>query len=160
MSILSVASRLFIIVSLWLSLPATAADYRLETLAEGLHHPWSVAQLPDGSFLVTERRGSLLHLSADGTQRTTIAGVPSTFVAGQGGFFDILLHPEFAANGLVYLSYARGDAAANGTAIRRARLADNALLDGEDILWVANKKTPHSTTVGACCFCPTTACCS
>ncbi|MDP4918030.1 MAG: PQQ-dependent sugar dehydrogenase, partial [Haliea sp.] len=136
MSILSVASRLLIIVSLWLSLPATAADYRLETLAEGLHHPWSVAQLPDGSFLVTERRGSLLHLSADGTQRTTIAGVPSTFVAGQGGFFDILLHPEFAANGLVYLSYARGDAAANGTAIRRARLADNALLDGEDILWV------------------------
>lgn len=154
MSILSVASRLLIIVSLWLSLPATAADYRLETLAEGLHHPWSVAQLPDGSFLVTERRGSLLHLSADGTQRTIIAGVPSTFVAGQGGFFDILLHPEFAANGLVYLSYARGDAAANGTAIRRARLADNALLDGEDILWVANKKNTAQHYGGRMLFLP------
>lgn len=140
---------------LWLAACAvSAADYQLETLASGLHHPWSVAQLPDGGLLVTERRGKLLQISADGSQREEIGGVPSTWVAGQGGFFDIVLHPEFATNRLVYLAYARGDQDANGTAIWRARLEDNVLRDGADILWVADKKNTAQHYGGRLLFLP------
>ncbi|MEQ9397386.1 PQQ-dependent sugar dehydrogenase [Haliea sp.] len=140
---------------LWLAgCAVSAADYQLETLASGLHHPWSVAQLPDGGLLVTERRGKLLQISADGSQRQEIGGVPSTWLAGQGGFFDIVLHPQFAANRLVYLAYARGDRDANGTAIWRARLEDNVLRDGADILWVANKKNTAQHYGGRLLFLP------
>jgi len=133
-----------------------APDYQLETVASDLHHPWSVAQLPDGSLLVTERRGTLLHISADGSHREEISGVPSTWVAGQGGFFDIVLHPEFAANRLVYLAYARGERDANGTAIWRGRLEGSALLDGGDILWVADKKDTAQHYGGRLLFLPDT----
>jgi len=133
---------------------AAASGYHLETLTEGLQHPWSVAQLPDGSFLVTERAGALLHIQADGTGRTALEGAPATFVAGQGGYFDVLLHPQFARNQLVYLSYAKGDKSANGTAIFRARLSGNRLMDGEDILWVADRKNTAQHYGGRMLFLP------
>ncbi|MFU8765589.1 MAG: PQQ-dependent sugar dehydrogenase, partial [Haliea sp.] len=141
-------------VFLLAGLAVAAPDYQLETVATGLHHPWSVAQLPDGSLLVTERRGRLLQISADGSRREEIGGVPSTWVAGQGGFFDIVLHPQFAANRLVYLAYARGDQGANGTAIWRARLEGSALQDGADILWVADKKNTAQHYGGRLLFLP------
>jgi len=123
---------------------ATAAEpYRLETVTSGLHHPWSVAQLPDHSFLVTERRGRLLHVGRGGGQQR-LDGVPPTHVAGQGGFFDVVLHPRFADNGLVYLSYAAGGPGANGTAVFRGRLTATGLVDGEEILRVQPLKgTPQ-----------------
>lgn len=121
----------------------SAERYRLETLADGLHHPWSVTQLPSGDFLVTERRGQLLQISPNG-EKSTISGVPSTYAAGQGGFFDVLLHPAFADNSLIYLSYADGSAAANSTAVFRARLQNGALIDGKQILKVSpSKNTPQ-----------------
>ena len=154
MPVFSITFRFLALAALWLSLRATAADYKLEPLAEGLQHPWSVAQLPDASFLVTERGGTLLHISADGSERTTITGVPQTFVAGQGGFFDILLHPQFATKQLVYLSYAKGDSAANGTAIYRARLEGDTLVAGADILWVNDKKNTAKHYGGRLLFLP------
>ena len=80
-----------------------SAGYKLETLATDLEYPWSIAFLPSGEFLLTQRGGQLLKLSADGSQRTTIAGVPETYVAQQGGFFDIVLDPNFELNKKVYL---------------------------------------------------------
>ncbi len=147
-----VTATLFLVASL----ATAAADYQMETIASGLHHPWSVAQLPDGGLLVTERRGKLLHISGDGSRRQEISGVPATFLAGQGGFFDIVLHPEFATNQLVYLAYARGDRDANGTAIWRARLEGNSLVDGSDILWVADKKNTPQHYGGRLLFLPDT----
>jgi glucose/arabinose dehydrogenase len=125
-----------------------APGYRLETVAANLHHPWSVALLPGGDFLVTERRGRLLRIARDGSRRV-IGGVPDTYVAGQGGFFDVVLHPQFADEssshrGRLYMSYAEGHADANGTAIYRARLDDDRLIDGERILRVRpDKDTPQ-----------------
>jgi hypothetical protein len=82
----SLIARILAAALLLASFALAAADYTLETVADGLHHPWSVVQLPDGDFLVTERRGTLLHIAEDGTSRTTVTGVPDTWVAGQGGF--------------------------------------------------------------------------
>lgn len=131
----------------------SAQSYQLETVAEGLHHPWSMTQLPSGEFLVTERRGRLLRINADGETRV-IRGVPQTYVAGQGGFFDIVLHPAFPENGLVYLSYADGSATANSTAIFRARLRGGALVDGRQILRVSPRKDTPQHYGGRLAFLP------
>ncbi|WP_116368103.1 PQQ-dependent sugar dehydrogenase [Parahaliea mediterranea] len=123
---------------------ASAGDYRLQTLSEGLAHPWSVTQLPGGDFLVTERGGRLLRIPADGGSGTPLAGLPATYVAGQGGYFDVRLHPDFAHNQLVYLSFAQGSPADNGTAVIRGRLSDGRLEQVETVLEVADRKdTPQ-----------------
>jgi len=117
--------------------------YRLETFVTGLDEPWSLAFLPDGSALVTELDGRLLHLNPDGTIKANIGNVPPVYFAGQGGLFDVLLHPRFASNRLIYLSLAQGDRKSNGTAIVRARLTDNSLQDVETIFRVTpSKNTP------------------
>jgi len=131
----------------------SAENYQLETVAGGLDHPWSMTQLPSGEFLVTERRGRLLHINADGETRA-VRGVPQTYVAGQGGFFDIVLHPAFPKNGLVYLSYADGSAAANSTAVFRARLQGGVLVDGRQILRVSPRKDTAQHYGGRLAFLP------
>jgi glucose/arabinose dehydrogenase len=110
-----------------------AADYALETVADDLSKPWSVAFLPGGDYLVTERGGQIQRLQADGS-RVSLSGVPDTYFAGQGGFFDIVLDPDFANNQTVYLSYAHGTPDDNGTGVVRARLTDTGLEDSELIL--------------------------
>lgn len=119
---------------------STAQDYRLLTVADDLRWPWSVVRLPDNGFLITEREGRLIHLDAQGN-RQVLEGTPDTVFAGQGGYFDIVLHPKFAKNGFIYLSYAEGRENANGTAIFRARFEDGKLSDGQRILRVEPDKT-------------------
>lgn len=122
---------------------AQSLDYELTTIVDNLDQPWSVAQLPDEGFLVSQRGGELLRISPDGAT-AQVSGVPATYVAGQGGFFDVVLHPEFAANQLVYLSYAHGKPKANGTAITRGRLNGDRLEEPEQILLVEPlKDTPQ-----------------
>lgn len=122
---------------------ASAADYALNTVAQQMEEPWSLAQMPDGTFLVTLRGGRLLHISEGGVA-TEVQGVPDTYYAGQGGFFDILLHPDFSNNRTVYLSYAHGTPEANGTAITRAKLVGDRLENPDRILLVAPlKNTPQ-----------------
>ena len=129
-------------LALTLSGCAEAADYELEDVAGGLDHPWSVAFLPNGDFLVAERSGQLKRIS--GGKQTTIDGVPDTYVAGQGGFFDIVLAPDFESSGVVYLSYADGSKRANRTAVLRATLRGDALVGGDVILRAEpDKKTAH-----------------
>lgn len=122
-----------VLVLFIISSHAMAAGYRLDTIADDLDKPWSVAFLPDGSFLVTERAGELLHIREDGS-RTSLAGVPATYFAGQGGFFDIVLDPAFLENRIVYLSYAHGTPDSNGTGVLRARLGDAGLEETRLIL--------------------------
>jgi len=75
---------------------------------------------------------------------TEISGVPHTYVAGQGGFFDVVLHPDFATNQTIYLSYAHGTPKANGTAITRGRLEGSVLVEAQQILLVEPlKDTPQ-----------------
>ncbi|MGK2924505.1 MAG: PQQ-dependent sugar dehydrogenase [Lysobacterales bacterium] len=119
--------------ALFLASCSLAADYDIEPWAEGLDLPWSLAFLPDGSALVTELGGRLRLVSADGRVGEPLANVPAVYFAGQGGLFDVVLHPDFADNRLVYLSYAEGSPADNGTAVARGRLSGTALEDVEVI---------------------------
>jgi len=95
-------------------------------VAENFHHPWSLAFLPDGAKLITERQGKLWWLSADNQQRHLIDGLPELAVIGQGGLLDVVLHPNFAKNQWIYLSYAEGlslnEPHINGLAVIKARL--------------------------------------
>jgi len=122
---------------------ARAADYSIETWAEGLDHPWSVAFLPGGAALVTELRGTLRRIEADGRVGEPLAGVPAVYFAGQGGLFDVVLHPRFADNRLVYLSFAEGGPKDNGTAVARGRLGPSGL-EGVDTVFrnYSRKDTP------------------
>ena len=86
--------------------------------------PWAMAFLPDGTLLVSERRGSLKRLDPRTGRSGEVSGVPKVDYGGQGGFGDVLPHPDFAKNGWVYLSYAEaGEGDTRGAAVARARLA-------------------------------------
>lgn len=103
------------------------AAFRVVELTRGLEHPWSVAFLPDGRFLVSERPGRLRLIAADGRlDPRSVAGVPAVVARGQGGLLDVVLHPHFASNGWVYLSYAGGGEGGAGTEVARGRLVSDA----------------------------------
>lgn len=102
---------------------------RLVTVARGLERPWGMAFLPDGRLLVTEKPGRLRVVGADGKVGPPLAGVPAVDAAGQGGLLDVALDPEFAANRIVYLSYAEPRDGGNGTAVARGRLTESGLAD-------------------------------
>ncbi len=112
---------------------AMAQGYRLDTLAEGLDHPWSVAFVDDGRMLVTEKAGRLLLLDAQGQRLAEVEGVPPVFDKSQGGLFEVLPAVDFADSGMLYLSYAHGDAQANATRVLRARLQGERLVEGKVI---------------------------
>ncbi|WP_299819045.1 PQQ-dependent sugar dehydrogenase [uncultured Jannaschia sp.] len=96
-------------------------------IATGLDTPWGLAFLPDGRMLVTELPGDLVLVSPDGTVSEPIEGTPSVFAQGQGGLMDVALHPDFAENRLVYLSFAEpGEDATAGTSLGRGRLSEDA----------------------------------
>ncbi len=129
------------------------ANYTLTTIAENLDHPWAVTQLPDESFLVTERTGQLLRVTPEGSTQA-VAGVPDTYFAGQGGLLDVVLHPDFAANQRIYLSYAHGTPGENATAITRATLNGNRLENAEQILLVKPPKDTPQHYGGRLLFLP------
>ncbi len=103
--------------------------------------PWAMAFLPDRRMLVTEKAGTLTLVSADGTRQLAVAGTPAVDSAGQGGLMDVALHPQFARNGLVYLSYsAAGAGGLKGVVLARAKLVEGqgtARLDGLETLYAA-----------------------
>jgi glucose/arabinose dehydrogenase len=118
---------------------------RVETLANGLGHPWGIAVLPEGGYLVTERRGTLRHIAEDGTVSAPISGVPQVLARGQGGLLDVALAPDFATSRLVYLTYAKPmGGGLSATAAARGRLSVDlqSLTDLRDIF----VQTPPSPT--------------
>jgi glucose/arabinose dehydrogenase len=103
-------------------------DFRVVTVTRGLEYPWGLAFLPDGRRLVTERPGRLRLVGPDGAlDPRPVQGLPPVAVQGQGGLLDVALHPRFAENGLVYLSYAGRGAGGIGTEVARGRLVDHRL---------------------------------
>jgi aldose sugar dehydrogenase len=108
-------------------------SFRVVTVAEGLDHPWGLAFLPNGDMLVTERPGRLRSIRNGTLEPEPIAGVPEVWARGQGGLLDVALHPAFATNRLVYLSFARPSAAGAGTAVVRGRLEGGNLTDVREI---------------------------
>jgi glucose/arabinose dehydrogenase len=112
--------------------------YQVETLATGLNHPWSLAFLPDGSKLVTERAGALRILGADGKLSPAVTGLPAVYAEGQGGLFDVALDPDYARNGLIYWTYAEArEGGGNGTTAARGKLVPGAAprLENVQVIW-------------------------
>ena len=108
---------------------------RVTVVTKGLSHPWSIAFLPDGSMLVTERPGRLRMVRNGVLDPTPIDGVPRVRTDGNGGLMDVALHPGFAQNGLVYLTYTKPVENGKGTpTLARGRLANGALADVRDLV--------------------------
>jgi len=117
------------------------------TVAAGLNRPWGMAWLSDREVLVTERGGQLKLISwtnseeGDSAVIQTISGVPNVFASGQGGLLDIVLHPDFGSNQLVYLSYSDGNQSANRTKVARAKFDGKSITDWQEIFANADAKS-------------------
>lgn len=118
--------------------PAMALDWSFDTqtgrlkaqeIVSGLEHPWGLAFLPGGGMLVTERPGRLRQVSPEGKLSEPLKGVPQVHAQGQGGLLDVALHPGFAENRLVYLTFAEAGEGGAGTAVARGRLEEGGLAD-------------------------------
>jgi len=133
---------------------AVKSGYKVIEIAKGLDHPWSMAFLPDGSLLVTERAGRLRLIKGGILLAQSIGGVPPVHTGSQGGLFDIVLHPNFAQNNIVYLTYAAGTAAANGTRVARARFDGSALQDLQVIFKAMPLKDTDNHYGGRMAFLP------
>ena len=120
-------------------------DYRIVTVAEGLTNPWSIAFLPDGDMLVTERGGTLRVIRGGRLLDTPVAGVPEVVALGQGGLLDVVPHPDFASNRMLYISYSKPkpDAERGTTAVIRARFEDDRLSDVEEVFEAVTEGRGH-----------------
>jgi glucose/arabinose dehydrogenase len=114
----------------------TAEQHRIRvSVVARLSHPWAIAFLPDGRMLVTERPGRLRVVRQGVLDPQPITGVPQVRTDGNGGLMDIALHPQFAANGLVYLTYTKPVGNGRGApALARGRLRNGSLVDVTDLL--------------------------
>jgi len=115
----------------------TAEQHRIRVtvVTKGLVHPWSLAFLPDGSMLVTERPGRIRVVRDGVLDPKPISGVPEARTKGNGGLMDIALHPRFAENHLVYFTYDKPVEKDKGApTVARGRLEGGALADVRDIL--------------------------
>lgn len=110
------------------AVPSDLGPLQVTEVASGFEHPWAVALLPDGGFLVTERPGRLRRVGADGAISAPLKNVPEVWAQGQGGLLDVVLAPDFAASRRIYLSYAEpGPDGSAGTAVATATLGADAL---------------------------------
>lgn len=122
--------------------------FRIATLVRDLSHPWSMAFLPDGRMLVTERPGRLRIVSSDfKLDPVPIAGVPRVVTGGQAGLFDVVLHPDYAKNGWLYLAYQGEGAGGSGIEVMRARLDGHKLVDAT-VIFRAQPKLRGSLNLG------------
>jgi glucose/arabinose dehydrogenase len=113
------------------------------TVVEGLQNPWSVAFLPGGKMLITERPGRLRVLGVDGKLSAPVTGLPEVFARGQGGLLDVVLDPAFAKNNLIYWSYAEPRPNnENNTAVARGKFVDDATAPRVDDVQVIYHQAP------------------
>src|SRR6185369_9042868 len=121
--------RLLLLIALFGGASAFAQTYksdehsfRVVEVVKGLEQPWSLAFLPDGRMLVTEKAGRLRMIANGKLEQQPIAGLPRVTVHGQGGLHDVVPHSDFAKNSLVYLAYAARGEDGVGTELARGRL--------------------------------------
>ena len=130
---------------------ATAPSVRAETVASGLQHPWGVAFLPEGRFLVTERPGRLRVVEANGKLGNPVAGLPEVVASGQGGLLDVVADADFARNRTVYFCYSEPAPVGNysSTALARAELsADRTRLEGVKVIFSQKPKVGSNLHFG------------
>lgn len=124
--------------------PSSAGNLAVQTVATGLVHPWSLAFLPDGRILVTERPGRMRLVTQNGQLSPPLANVPKVFAASQGGLLDVILDRGFAQNRTIYFSYAEPFNGGGRTALARARLDDSAAPRLTDVKVIYRQYGPPS----------------
>ncbi|HLF11251.1 MAG TPA: PQQ-dependent sugar dehydrogenase [Gammaproteobacteria bacterium] len=119
--------------------PPPGETFKVVTFVEGLRNPWSMAFLPNGDMLVTERGGTLRIIRGGKLLPDPVPGVPAVRAQGQGGLQEVALHPDFASNRVIYLSYAKpnADGTQGKTALSRARFENDRLVDVKEIFEAA-----------------------
>lgn len=128
----------------------TPSPLRVETIARGLENPWSLAFLPDGRMLVTERPGRLRLVSANGQISAPIRGVPAVWAHGQGGLLDVALAHNFNDTRLLFLSFAEGRDGGAATSVLRARLSDDAtMLESPTVIFRQQPAAPGPVHFGS-----------
>jgi aldose sugar dehydrogenase len=128
---------------------AGAQELRAQTVAQGLEHPWAVAFLPQGRFLVTERPGRMRLVEADGKVGPPIAGVPRVATGGQAGLFDLILDSGFASNRTIFFCFSEPGLGGNSTALARARLsADSSRLEDTKVIFSPKPKVASNLNLG------------
>ncbi|MDN3665870.1 PQQ-dependent sugar dehydrogenase [Algibacter miyuki] len=125
-----------------------ALNYTTEIVVPEINIPWGMVFLPDGSMLITEKTGELIHFK-NGT-KTNIEGLPEVYVRGQGGLLDIKIHPNYANNGWLYITYASAEGEGDGgnTALMRGKLSGNTLVEKE-VLYKAGPNTKKGQHFGS-----------
>lgn len=134
-----------------LHVPVKAQSVRLETVASGLQNPWAVAFLPDGRFLVTERKGQLRVIEPGGRIGKPLEGLPEVATGGQGGLLDLVLDADFAINRTLYFCFSEPSSTNNGnsTALARATLsADTTRLSDVKVIFSQKPKFASSMHFG------------
>jgi len=123
--------------------------FKVEKVVEGIDIPWGMAWLPDGDMLVSNRSGELYRVH-DGSPSATIGGLPEVHVNGQGGLLDVVLHPSYAQNGWIYISYSSPEGPGEGshTAVMRARLQGDTLID-QEVLYKGEENTNRGQHYGS-----------
>ncbi|MGL4965217.1 MAG: PQQ-dependent sugar dehydrogenase [Inquilinus sp.] len=122
---------------------------RVQTIVEGLRHPWGLAFLPDGRILVTERDGNL-RLIGGGKVSEPLEGVPEVDTGGQGGLLDVAVDPSFVQSRLVYLSYSEAGDGGNSTAVARGQLSeDGTRLTGVEVVFSQRPKLDSAMHFGS-----------
>jgi len=107
--------------------------FGIETITDKLANPWGIAFLPDGRILITEREGEIRIVKEGKLLEEKITNVPDVYAQGQGGLMDIKLHPDYATNGWIYLTYSKPGPGGGGTTVARAKLNGNNLVDVEEL---------------------------
>ena len=125
--------------------PSSAGNIAVETVARGLVHPWSLAFLPDGRMLVTERPGRMRIVTREGALSPPLTGVPPVFARSQGGLLDVILDRNFASNRTIYFSYAEPFDGGGRTALARATLYTGATARLTDIQVIYRQHGPASS---------------
>lgn len=116
------------------------SGFRSTTILQGLEHPWSMAWLPNGDMLITERPGRLRRIKDNRLMAAPISGIPEVFASGQGGLLDIRPHPQFEDNRLLYFTYSHGGLTANRTRVARAMLRGERLESWQVVFEVDSAK--------------------
>ncbi len=120
-------------------------DFRVVTVADGLVHPWSMAFLPGGDMLITERPGRLRIVRGGRLLPEPVAGVPAVYARGQGGLMDVVPHPDFATNRLLYITYSKPveGGSASTTAVIRGRFENDRLTGVEELFEAVSRGNGH-----------------
>lgn len=107
---------------------------KVDTLHTGLQNPWGMTWLTDGRLLITERKGEILIFKDDKSTGEKVQGLPAVYANGQAGLLDIAIHPNFAQNGWIYISYAKPVPGGGATTIARFKLNGNTASEFQDLI--------------------------